>query len=156
MSKKADLLKAVRDELKAKISAVANRVYIVVQDAEGNQLLPMETECPMITVADMGLAIDWLPGQVGNAAYRVRARAHIQDLRDIQTPVIGHTATGSKGTAQLQGEITAALQGNLMAARIAGVELAQVEAEPPVDYIADESWFAVIGDVLLRYEMTET
>ncbi|MBI4242253.1 MAG: hypothetical protein HY613_11095 [Candidatus Rokubacteria bacterium] len=155
MSAKASLLAAVRDELKAQISAAGSRVYVVVQDAQGNQLLPVEAAFPFLTVADLGLGLGWQPGNVAEGVYRIRVRAHVQDLRDVETPVLGHAASGSKGAAQLQGEITAALQGNLLAARIAGVELAQVGGEPPVDYIEDESWFAVIGDVLVRYEMTE-
>ncbi len=157
MSQKAALLAAVRDELKALIAAVANRAYVVVQDAQGNQLLPVEAQAPFLTVADGGLNLDWMPGQTANAVYIVRARAHVQDLRDVETPVLGHAASGAKGAAELQGLVTAALKNNKMGARIAGVELALPIGEPPVDYVADESgWFAVIGDVLMRYEMTES
>jgi hypothetical protein len=155
MSQKVALLKAVRDELKAVITAVANRVYVVVQDAQGNQLLPIEAEAPFLTVADGGLEIEWMPGQTGLATYRVNVRAYIQDLRDVETPVLGHAASGAKGAAELQDLVGDALQGKLLAARIAGVELAQVERVPQIDTVSDESWFAVIGDIVMRYEMSE-
>jgi hypothetical protein len=156
MSQKVALLKAVRDELKAVITAVENRVWVVVQDAQGNQLLPVEAEAPFLTVADAGMDPTWMPGQTAEEVYRVSVRAYVQDLRDVETPVLGHVASGAVGAAQLQDLIADALQGKLLGARIAGIELAQVERVPPVDTVADESWFAVIGDVIMRYEMTET
>ena len=159
MSVKAALLAAIRDELKARIDAIKGRAFVVVQDAQGNQLLPKEGACPFATVADMGLVIEWSPGETALATYRVRVRVHVQDLRTAETPVLGHAASGSVGAAQLQGEITAVLEGNLLASRLSAIssplELAQVESEPPVDVIADESWLAVIGDVIVRYERTE-
>src|SRR3990167_11232002 len=107
MSQKANLLKAIRDELKLKIPEVANRVVVVVQDAQGNQLLPMEMELPFLAVSDGGLTITWTPGATGLAGYGVNGRACVQDLRDVETPVIGHAAGNAQGVADLQGKITA-------------------------------------------------
>ena len=156
MSQKAALLKAVRDELKARVPEVANRVFVVVQDAQGNVLLPQEAQAPFLTVADGGLELDWVPGQTALATYLVTVRAYVQDLRDNETPVIGHPTTSTRGAAELQGLITAALEGNRMPERITGLQLARTEREPAVDIIGDENWWAVTGDVQLRYAMTES
>ena len=156
MSQKAALLKAVRDELRLKVPEVANRVFVVVQDAQGNQLLPMEAEAPFLTVSDGGLLITWTPGATGLAVYGVNVRAHVQDLRDVETPVIGHAAGNAQGVADLQGLITAALNNNLLADRMTGIENATVLRETQADVVADESWWAVIGDVGLEYHMTES
>ncbi len=155
MSAKAALLTAIRDELRSAITGVENRVYVVVQDAQGNQLLPKEAACPFLTVADAGMVGSGRPGQVQRNTYRVRVRAHVQDLTDCETPVLGNAATGATGAAEFQGLIAAALDNALLASRITGLEAAVEEAEPMVDVIADESWWAMIGDVLMRYEMTE-
>jgi hypothetical protein len=155
MSVKVALLKAVRDQLKASVTGVQSRVYVVVQDAEGNQMLPTEAVCPFLAVSDDGMESEYAPGRTERQDYRVRVRAYVQDLRDAETPVLGHTASSSLGAAELQDLIADALQNNLLATRIAGVELAQVESQPAVDTVADEAWFAVIGDVRMLYHMTE-
>lgn len=155
MSQKVALLKAVRDELKLKVPEVVGRVFVVVQDAQGNQLLPMEAEAPFLTVSDGGLAITWTPGQTGLSVYSINVRAYVQDLRDVETPVIGHPAGNAQGVADLQGKITAGLNNNLLASRMSGIEHATVLREAQVDVVADESWWAVIGDVAIEYHMTE-
>lgn len=151
MTVKADLLEAVRDQLVERISEIAGRAYVVVQDAQGNQLLPMEAACPFASVSDMGLDLEWIPGTTARATYRIRVRVHVQDLSSVEAPVIGEA-----GAAALQDAIVDALQGDLLTGRITGVELAQVESCPMVDFVADADWLAVIGDVLMRYEMTES
>jgi hypothetical protein len=142
--------------LHLRIPEVANRVWVVVQDAQGNQLLPMEAEAPFLTVSDGGLTITWTPGATGLAVYAVNVRAYVQDLRDVETPVIGHAAGNAQGVADLQGLITAALNNNLLASRITGIENATALRETQVDVVADESWWAVIGDVAVEYHMTES
>lgn len=154
MGDKTTLLTAIRDTLVAGATAAGRRVYVVAQDAQGNQLLPKEAACPFLTVADAGGTLDWRPGTVASATYRVRVRAHVQDLRDVETPVLGHAGSSTVGAAALQATIRGLLAHNLLAARVSGVEAALVEAEPAVDVLDDGSWWAVIGDVLLRYEMT--
>lgn len=149
---KAAFLAAVRDELKAQITEVAGRVFVVVQDAQGNQLLPKEAACPFLTVADGGREMVGETQLPGMATQRVTVRAYVQNARDCEAPILGHAASGELGAAALQDAIAAALQGNLLASRISGVVLAEVERLPAVDYLADESWFAVIGDVSVRYE----
>ncbi len=153
MSRKVQLLSAVRDELKAAVPEVHGRVFVVVQDAQGQQVLPKEAACPFLTVADAGLDPTSETGLPGMVTHRVAVRVHVQDVRDCEAPVIGHDASGSVGAADFQDRIAAALGDNVLAARIADVALAVVERLPAVDYLADEGWFAVIGDVAMRYEL---
>lgn len=155
MSQKVALLTAVRDELRAQVPGVAQRVYVVVADAEGNDLLPREAACPFLTVADLGMAPEDAPGQTQIQTYRVRVRAYVQDLRSCESPVLGHAPSSSVGAAGYQDLVAEALGGNLLADRIAGVESAALESLPATGWVADEAWLAVIGDVGLRYHMTE-
>ena len=151
---KTSLLAAVRDELKATLAAIGGRAFVVIQDAQGNADLPVESAPPFVTVADAGLTIEWAPGEAGHAVMRVRIRAYVQDLRGAEAQVLGSDAGDSLGAAAMQDAIVTALQANDLAPRVAGLELSQVESAPAVSLFQGESWTAATGDVLVRYEWT--
>jgi len=149
MPTKAALLAAIRDELKATIPGVQGRVYVVVEDAAG-QLLPKEAACPFLTVADLGKPFTPQAGKVAVAEHQVRVRAYVQQWRDAEAPVLGHS-----GAAALQDQVLAALQYNPLAARLDGVEDVLPVSCPAVGTYLDEDWLAVTGDVVLKYTMEE-
>jgi hypothetical protein len=155
MSQKTALLKAIRDELKAQITGVNNRVVVTLDDSEDASFVPMEMAPPFLTVSDSGMIGSGAPGRTEVQTYRVRIRAWVQNFRDVESPVIGHAGSSSLGAAEFQDAIASAMGENLLATRISGVELAQVEGEPKATPVGDKDWFGVAGDVLMRYDMTE-
>jgi hypothetical protein len=146
---KVAVLTAVRDALRVGVPDAHNRVWITIQDAQGNQLVPTAAECPFLTVADAGQELAPLASAISDAIQRVRIRAHVQDLRDVEAPVIG-TAGLSTGAAGFQDAIAVLLKRNLLG--IAGLDQALVESLPAVGSVEDsEGWFAIVGDVMMRY-----
>jgi hypothetical protein len=152
---KTALLKAVRDELKASITGVQNRVCIVVREGTGDEIIPETLPRPCLTVSDGGVARAAGTGQVVRATATVVVRGYVDPGRDVESPVVGHAGASELGAAELQDLVEAALHTNLLAARIAGVESALVTDLPAVDTAADPKtgWAVVIGDVVVQYRM---
>ncbi len=156
MISKALLLRAIRDELKEQIAGVHGRVVVVVRDAQGNQLLPKEIACPFIAVSDAGLDFTPEASRIAYGAQQILARAYVQNLRDAEAPVLGSAAAGETGAAEFQDQIVAALQYNVLAARIAGIDQALPVSCPAVaDHESPDGWYAIGGDVVMRYTMNE-
>jgi hypothetical protein len=157
VSQKAALLKAVRDELKATVTAVQSRVCIVVRESEGSEIFPTELRRPCLTVSDGGMEPAARTGQVARTTYTVVVRGYVDFGRDPESHIVGHAGASELGAAELQDLAAAALHNTLLAARITGVESALVVSVPAVDTDADPQtgWAVVVGDVIVQYRMTE-
>jgi len=152
---KVALLTAVRDALRSGIAETGTRAWCTVQDAQGDQFIPVTAQPPFLTVADGGWELAPLASEMANVVARVRIRAHVQNFRDFEAPVIGHTVPGTppvtaSGAAGLQDAIADLLQDNALG--IAGMESALVESLPAVGSVQDDKdFFAIVGDVVMRY-----
>jgi hypothetical protein len=87
------LLAAVRTRLRSQVTALGNRVYVAADES----MLPSEAAFPCATVKDGGTDLAILNNQT-LALHHVVVSCFVQNLRDVESPIVGDAA----GTPGLQ------------------------------------------------------
>ena len=150
----AALLAAVRDELKAQVSAVSGRVYVTL-DSAAEMRPSSDTVLPYLVVSGSGPDYAWQPGRVAHSSYAVCITAYVQNRQGVEAPLLGDVPSGAVGVEALCASVVSALLNNLLAARVAGVEYALPDGMSDPGYLAEETWWAVTKTVRMRYDMTQ-
>jgi hypothetical protein len=151
---KVDLLKAVRDFLKAGVASLHNRVWVTIQDADGSEYIPTEAACPFATVSDGGQGVTPETSKMSDCDQLVRVRVYVQNLRDVEAPVVGHAGSGELGAADYQDLVADLLAHDVtLGTRITGVDQALLKTLPAVGTVGTDEgkWVAAAGDVLMGY-----